>query len=1498
MKKISSEIPQKSFAVSFAKTLVAIGVLLCGHATQAQPSITGAALPSAPNNQNGFGVGAVQIQGVVPPNVNQLSFQVTSGTGVTALTVQLTATSLPGAVSSSLLTPTFGLTVTGPNTDESVTAPLAPDTIYTAVITATDSGGAVSSTLTFDTINPNYFTFEAEDFDYGGGQFLDSLPAGSFPNLDGYSCPQPACTNFDAIVDIDCNNHSGGGNSYRANPLETENEGDVPRYQYSIAGYPDFDIGFNNGGDWGNYTRNYPAGVYNIYLRGSGGNGPQANACTIGLVTSGWGTTNQTTNEMGAFSVVGLGWQTYTWCPAIGTDGNIVAWAAGGDQETLRFTVARGNCNENFYLLVPAVPTISPNTPNVYQGSASTLSFFPYGLSAPTIQWQTDNGSGGVTWSSLSGATTTSYAVPSGSLPVGPIEYQVVLNILSNATPISVTSAPVTINILAPTKPVVVEDTYPASATAAVGLASSFTASFTGPNPITYQWLVSSNLGVTFTPIAGQTNTTLTVLDLSLFTNEYELQASNGVGVTASTPATLITTPAPPAPPVQLAGDMVAELRSADLAVGATTWVNRSGSLASVGNFQTTSKSTLSVSNNTINPGTPLWGAYSVNALYVNSVNDAVQSALIAPAEISGSGPSSGEAWIYATGINGNNSVIAYGLQGQSAYPEEDREMNWGHGSGCFSGDFGSLDCGWTTPDPVTGAWEYLAWTWDGTNAIGYLNGAQAVFHTLNPSGTFNGYPLETVDTVIGVGAALGGGPNIGVDNFGGGWIASVRLSSGVLSAGQIANNFAAGLLAEVPVTVFPPTVSPTNEITVGNSATLSGVFTTNESLTFTYQWQWDDGSDGTNWTPIAGATNATYVLNTTGLLPGNYEYELVLSNVVDSIVAISSPLTITVVSNSAPLLVQDTTPSNITQHVTQTGALMASFTGGVPLTQQWQVSADDINWTDTGVFATTITITSGVPSTNWYRLQASNALGTNTSSPAEVIILPALAFPAYTPLQTAGDLIVNLQQADLSASYTTWTNVTSNTNGVGNFSGALIGGSNLNVTTGAPYLFNQVNSLFVDANTANGVQSALNVPTEIVGNNPVSAEAWVYATAVNAQNSCAIAYGNQEQGSPPQTDREFNYCTSGGGAVSGDFGSLDTPWATPPTTGVWHYLAWTYDGTTVNCYEDGTNNTQNTPSAPNQTPVTLVCVGGGIGQVLGGDPNLAVDAFQGYIGAARLESGVLTSTQIATNYAAGLLGEVPAVVWAPSVTPAAPGNIVYQGNTVTLGLVARESTTFTYQWITDNGSHGATWANAAGASTGTNYVLNVSSLTPGTYEYEIVLNNSTYSLSITSAPVELIVEAASAPTIEQEPTPATNTAYVGQTVTFTASFTGNLPITNQWQFSTNGTSYNDIAGASSTTLTLTDVQLTNTGSYRLTADNSIGAGTPSAAATLTVTEPPNVGFTFNAGSLSLSWPAGGTLVEASSLAGPWTVVTTTSPYVVTPATGQTAQFFKVNFGQ
>ena len=69
-----------------------------------------------------------------------------------------------------------------------------------------------------------------------------------------------------------------------------------------------------------------------------------------------------------------------------------------------------------------------------------------------------------------------------------------------------------------------------------------------------------------------------------------------------------------------------------------------------------------------------------------------------------------------------------------------------------------------------------------------------------------------------------------------------------------------------------------------------------------------------------------------------------------------------------------------------------------------------------------------------------------------------------------------------------------------------------------------------------------------------------------------------------------------------------------------------------------------------------------------------------------------------------------------------------------------------------------------------------------------------------------------------------TNGVYAGYSnVTLTASFGGTSPITNQWEVDT-GSGFVPITGATNTTLTLTNVQFSNAGSYALFASNRAGS--------------------------------------------------------------------------
>ena len=284
-----------------------------------------------------------------------LTFTASSPAGVTinvsGISVQLTTTTLLGRVTVTNLTASNGgLAVTGTSTSRSVSLLLATNQIYSAVISVTDvNGSPASSTVSFDTLAPSY-TWEAPDYDYGGGLFIaDPIP------VDGYLSDAGA-----AEIDYHVGNVPPA-NSYRDSTIVgVENNGDSPlRLQYITSGAQPYDVGYYNSGNWLNYTRAFPAGLYNIYARianGSGGGGGVA----IAQVTSGQKSTNQTTANLGTISVGPTGgWQTYTWAPMRDASGNLVKFT-GGSTETLKAT-ATGSQNVFFYALFPAntnLPTI------------------------------------------------------------------------------------------------------------------------------------------------------------------------------------------------------------------------------------------------------------------------------------------------------------------------------------------------------------------------------------------------------------------------------------------------------------------------------------------------------------------------------------------------------------------------------------------------------------------------------------------------------------------------------------------------------------------------------------------------------------------------------------------------------------------------------------------------------------------------------------------------------------------------------------------------------------------------------------------------------------------------------------------------------------------------------------------------------------------------------------------------------------------------------------
>lgn len=248
-------------------------------------------------------------------------------------------------------------TFTGNGTNWNVSVAIPQNQVLALGVSATAADGLSKSiTDTFDTFSQNNYMFEAEDYDFAGGQFIDDpVPTtSSGPAANSYYYYPEGNGANSAIVDVDYTTSVDAGETYLYRPLDyagTEVTSDALRQKFVVAGQTnsDYDIGWWNPGQWFNYTRTYPTGTYYVYGRLAGG--APYTGVTLSMVTSGVGTSNQTTQVLGTFSdSTANGWQNWHWVPLLATNGQVATVTLGGVQ-TLRVTSGTGQ-NANFYMLV------------------------------------------------------------------------------------------------------------------------------------------------------------------------------------------------------------------------------------------------------------------------------------------------------------------------------------------------------------------------------------------------------------------------------------------------------------------------------------------------------------------------------------------------------------------------------------------------------------------------------------------------------------------------------------------------------------------------------------------------------------------------------------------------------------------------------------------------------------------------------------------------------------------------------------------------------------------------------------------------------------------------------------------------------------------------------------------------------------------------------------------------------------------------------------------
>ncbi len=240
---------------------------------------------------------------------------------------------------------------------------LQENVIYEGNLTVTDADGAsITGILSFNTFSRENKTFEAEDFNFDNGMFIDNPTLDSTDKENSY---------FDKGVDTDSEGidfHELSDDFNRANqevwrlpnagnmPSTVNNENEANRAAYEDAGEFDYSVNDTEVGEWLNYTRRFDAGDFNIYLRAAA---DEPFVVRLDRVTGDAGRPNQTTETLGAFRSEGVRGGDYHWIPLTDESEAFSSIRLEGTV-TLRATIAEDSPDLNFFMAAPAVDIVAP----------------------------------------------------------------------------------------------------------------------------------------------------------------------------------------------------------------------------------------------------------------------------------------------------------------------------------------------------------------------------------------------------------------------------------------------------------------------------------------------------------------------------------------------------------------------------------------------------------------------------------------------------------------------------------------------------------------------------------------------------------------------------------------------------------------------------------------------------------------------------------------------------------------------------------------------------------------------------------------------------------------------------------------------------------------------------------------------------------------------------------------------------------------------------------
>jgi hypothetical protein len=303
-------------------------------------------------------------------------------------------------------------------------------------------------------------------------------------------------------------------------------------------------------------------------------------------------------------------------------------------------------------------------------------------------------------------------------------------------------------------------------------------------------------------------------------------------------------------------------------------------------------------------------------------------SALLAPTNSDGitGAPFSAECWVLATTLTTPDYIVPLAMSGPYAasgtyangsgwnfYQSQTTPQSWQ----VFMRTEAGVEIVGGTPVTLL-EWTHLAVTWDGTNAIFYVNGVGGAPVAL---GAYLADPN-------GANGAIGAGPETGHGAFEGG-VDEVAFYGYPLTAAQVLNHYTVGtnsisapLAAPSFVTPPPTAVSAESGTPVTLTALAAG------TKPFAYQWY-------RNTTAISGQTNSSYTFTPVYPTDNNASYYVSVSNTIGS--TNSTPTVLTVLTD----LFIAGPPYSITRNVGSHAAFRVAARGALPIGYQWSVSTN-----------------------------------------------------------------------------------------------------------------------------------------------------------------------------------------------------------------------------------------------------------------------------------------------------------------------------------------------------------------------------------------------------------------------------------------------------------------------------------------------------------------------------------------------------------------------------